>query len=266
MADPGQGGLRFSVLGSSSKGNCTLVSTERTTVLIDSGLPAGYIKENVESLTGHGKVHGIFVSHEHGDHISSLGAVSRMYGCPVYLSKAVAFMLRGDGMEDIRVMSSGNRIRVGDIGVTPVRVQHDAIEPMGFLVESAGSRLGIATDLGMVGPALLDIFRGVDGLVIESNYDRDMLARGPYPYPLKNRIINSKGHLSNTQCGDFIKLVTGPETREIVLAHLSEENNDPLIAARECTTALRTVSINCRLHISYPRHPTPMLDLGRKVE
>ena len=257
------GGLRFSVLGSSSKGNCTLVSGGSTTILIDSGLPSKYIHRNVRMLTGADNIEGIFISHEHGDHINSLGPVSRNYGCPVYLSSGVAFMLRENGIDNIIEVKADIPVDIGDLRVTPFCVQHDAIEPFGFLVESKGIRLGIATDLGMVGPDLIELLRGLDGLVIESNYDREMLARGPYPYPLKRRILDRKGHLSNIQCRDLIKTIIGPGTTDIVLAHLSEENNDPLIAAKECSKAVGGISDRCRLHISYPRYPTPYLELGR---
>jgi len=101
----------------------------------------------------------------------------------------------------------------------------------------------------------------LSGLVIESNYDRDMLLQGSYPYPLKRRIVEGKGHLSNRQCSELLEMVIGPGTKEVVLAHLSEENNDPLIAISECTPAVKRKSSSCRLHLSYPRVATPLLRL-----
>jgi phosphoribosyl 1,2-cyclic phosphodiesterase len=247
--------LSFRVLGSSSSGNCTLVSLGDTSILIDAGLPLSYVEGIVP-----GGIEGIFISHEHVDHVKCLNPMARSYSVPVYLSAPVEFCL-GLGQDIITErISAGRPVSVGDLRVTPFIVSHDALEPFGFIVEGGGRSMGIVTDLGWVQEEIVDVLRDRDGLVIESNYDRDMLLRGPYPQNLKTRIMREKGHLSNVQCRDLIERSIGPVTKEVVLAHLSEENNDPLLAIE---TSLPAIDHNdgATLHLSYPRQPTPLLHL-----
>ena len=122
--------------------------------------------------------------------------------------------------------------------------------------------MGLRTDSGCFDDQICDLLRGRDGLVVESNYDLDMLVNGRYPNYLKQRIQNGRGHLSNQQCRDLLAEVIGPKTKEIVLVHLSEENNDPLLAIETSMDVLGTADEGPNLHISYPRHPTSVIDLG----
>ncbi|MGA1821690.1 MAG: MBL fold metallo-hydrolase [Thermoplasmatota archaeon] len=262
MIDEGtESGLRFSVLGSSSSGNSTFVTDGRNSVLIDAGLPVRYTVGQLEKLNGHADIDAIFVSHEHSDHVRNLFPLARRFGCPVYVSEPVSFALGRERHGTILNLKDRNTVRIGDMDIMPFVVPHDALEPYGFVVRSGSSSLGIVTDLGGADPDILDTLNNLTGLVIESNYDRDMLLKGPYPYPLKRRIAEGNGHLSNSQCRQLLERVIGPKTREVVLAHLSEENNDPLIAVRESSPVVRKGSPSCRLHLSYPRVATPLLRL-----
>lgn len=250
-------GLSFSVLGSSSSGNCTLVRSGDTAVLVDAGLPLRYISNVMERYSG--RLDGIVVSHEHIDHVRSLRSVAGMYGAPVYMSASVEFIL---GMRDryrCERLSPDRAVSIGDIRVTPFLVSHDAIEPFGFVIEGAGRSMGIVTDIGSIEEGVVDRLSDRDAIVVESNYDRDMLMRGPYPYQLKTRIMKGKGHLSNVQCSELIRMVVTDRTREVVLAHLSEENNDPLLAME---ASMPSIGGSANLSLSYPRIPTGLFELA----
>lgn len=252
--------MRFCVLGSSSAGNSTVVTEGSTTILIDAGLPVRYTADRIREITGNDSVQAIFVSHEHSDHTRNLFSLAKRYCCPVYLSSPVSWYLGKRNDIEVLEMKDGRTIETGGFRITPFIVSHDAIDPFGFVIEGSSRSLGLVTDLGCYDETTLDRLRDRDGLIIESNYDLDMLVNGRYPNYLKKRIQNGKGHLSNQQCRDLLKEIIGPRTREIVLAHLSEENNDPLLAIETSLEAVGEGGPN--LHISYPKHPTSILDLS----
>ncbi len=147
--------------------------------------------------------------------------------------------------------------------ITPFLVPHDAIDPFGFIVEGIGGSMGLITDLGNVSERIIDLLRNREGLVIESNHDTEMLQNGRYPSYLKRRIMDKKGHLSNQQCSDLLTQVVGPKTRDVVLVHLSEENNDPLLAIETSLEALHQKGHDVNLHVSYPKNPTQLYHLDR---
>ncbi|MDG6224512.1 MAG: MBL fold metallo-hydrolase [Candidatus Thermoplasmatota archaeon] len=252
--------LSFTVLGSSSSGNSSLISFGGQNVLIDAGLPLNYTRRIIKDLTTKDGLDAIFISHEHSDHIKGLKTLSKAYRAPIYASRSVGFLL--DLHENARIEELRDRrcVDLDGLRITPFQVPHDALEPFGFIIEGGGSSIGIATDLGSAEGDVVEVLRDRDALVIESNYDPDMLMRGPYQYSLKRRIMNINGHLSNVQCRDLITRTIGERTREIVLAHLSEENNDPLLAMECCTSAIRDREIT-NLRLSYPRIPTPRIFL-----
>ncbi|MFW3145815.1 MAG: MBL fold metallo-hydrolase [Thermoplasmatota archaeon] len=263
LEDGGQRTMRFCVLGSSSYGNCTLVSFGDNSILIDAGLPVRYTASKVKEITGKEKVEGIFVSHEHSDHTRNLFPLSKKLDSPVYLSPPVSWYLGDTDGAEVRHISDGVPVRIGDLTITPFIVPHDAIDPFGFIISSAGGSIGLITDLGNVDDRIIELLRNREGLVIESNHDMDMLLKGRYPGYLKSRIMDGRGHLSNQQCGQLLKEVIGPLTRDVVLVHLSEENNDPLLALETSMEALECSHHNPRVHVSYPRNPTEVIDINR---
>ncbi len=254
--------MRFCVLGSSSSGNSTLITEEGTSILIDAGLPVKYTISNIESITGKEELNAIFVSHEHIDHTRNLFALARNLSCPVYTSSPVSWFLGRRDDIDMREIKDGWPVEIGSLKVTPFIVSHDAIDPFGFIIDGISSSMGLMTDIGCFDDHICDLLRNRDGLVVESNYDLDMLVNGRYPSYLKKRIQDGKGHLSNQQCRDLLGEVIGPRTKEVVLVHLSEENNDPLLAIESSMEVVGTSGEGPNLHISYPRHPTSIIDLG----
>jgi phosphoribosyl 1,2-cyclic phosphodiesterase len=256
-------GLSFSVLGSSSSGNCTLVTDGSTSILIDAGLPVRYTAKKVEEMTGSAEVQGIFVSHEHSDHTRNLFPLAKRFSCPAYLSPPVSWYLGSSNDIDVVEIKDGAPIEIGNLKVTPFLVPHDAIDPFGFIIEGRGGSMGLITDLGNASDRIVELLHDREGLVIESNHDTGMLENGRYPGYLKRRILDEKGHLSNQQCGDLLSRVVGPRTRDIVLVHLSEENNDPLLAIETSLEALQQNGYDADLHVSYPRNPTQLFHLYR---
>ena len=223
----------------------------------------GWPAEKVDEITGSDRVDGIFVSHEHSDHTRNLFPLARRFSCPVYLSPPVSWYLGQQDDIEIREIKDGVKIEIGALKITPFLVPHDAIDPFGFIVEGKGGSLGLITDLGAVDERIVEILKDREGLVIESNHDSEMLLNGLYPSYLKRRIMEQNGHLSNQQCRDLLDKVIGPRTRDVVLVHLSEENNDPLLALETSLEAVQLKGGGINLHVSYPRTPTELYRLYR---
>lgn len=217
--------MRAISLGSGSKGNCTWISTQSTAILIDAGFG---VRETETRLAKHGidpaSIRGIFVTHEHGDHAQGAGRLKRAWNVPVYASHGTA---TGARLDDFVPLRDGQSVVVGDLTITPVLVPHDAREPTQFVFESGPVRLGICTDLGSVSPHVVRQFQDLDGLLLEANYDPDMLARGPYPPKLKQRVGGQHGHLSNQQGLELFQQLLSPRLKTLVACHLSEKNNTP---------------------------------------
>jgi phosphoribosyl 1,2-cyclic phosphodiesterase len=240
--------LRVTILGSGSSGNCTLLETDQTRLLVDAGLGK---KETLRRLAAVGRdvdrLDGIVISHEHTDHIGSLAQVLGQWRATVYLNEATHTEVmrilpetshkRLDRVEHIR---AGQRFLVGDIEVSPFSIPHDAIDPLGFTFRANGTKVAIVTDLGYL-PELVKVhLRDSDCLMLESNHDLEMLKVGPYPWHIKQRVMSRTGHLSNHTVSEFLADAEAfdAHARYVVLAHLSENNNNPDVARISAEEAL----------------------------
>ncbi len=174
---------------------------------------------------------GILITHEHGDHIKGALKCSRNFAAPVL---ATAGTISGGGLESLqtRTVRCGETIEHEGFAVTPIKISHDTKEPCAFLVEVAAVRTFFATDIGTLDGLDFQLLRDLDYLFVEANHDEEMLRAGPYPYFLKQRIVGDGGHLNNGQCGDLIKILAAgsPNLKGIMLAHLSDKNNDAGVA------------------------------------
>ncbi len=224
--------MQICPLGSGSSGNSIYLRAGDTRLLIDAGLPGQVI---VRSLTTLGvsiaDIEGILVTHEHSDHLRGIPLLTRKYDLPVYASNGtadeLAWMLPDN--VDVRRLSPKGAHFAG-LDVRFFGVPHDAADPIGFLFEHDGVRVVVATDLGCVTKEVKKALSGSQVIVLESNHDEEMLANGPYPEYLKQRIRSRYGHLSNRQAADALKNAWHEDLRHVVLAHLSRENNDPGLA------------------------------------
>lgn len=226
--------VRIGTLFSGSSANCTYIEADGSAVLIDAG--AG-IRKLGGALTSIGsfydRVRGIFLTHEHSDHIAGLTTILKKYSIPVFANEATreaVLMACPSADEDLFIsMRTGATAHCAPFSVRSFASSHDSSESVGYLVEAAGIRFGILTDTGTVTSEMLRQLENCKVLVLEANHDEEMLRTGPYPYPLKQRVCGRHGHLSNAQCADVIcNLSQKPEV--VILAHLSKENNTPKLA------------------------------------
>lgn len=194
----------------------------------------------------------IIVSHEHTDHIQGVGILSRRFGVPVYVSEGTLSACNGQLSRSARTVTfqPGRDFAVGEMRIRPFSIPHDAADPSGFTFHWGGVKAGVATDLGFTTALAMQHLSSCDILVLESNHDPDMLARGPYPWELKRRIRGKRGHLSNAEAGQLLERVVHDNLREVVLAHLSEKNNHPELALRSAMEVIERRRLANRVNLS----------------
>ena len=233
--------LELSVLGSGSKGNSTLIRTERTALLVDAGLSARQIGLRLgQTGAAAADLDGILLTHEHSDHIRGLQVLQRQYPTPV-LGNTATLGAAGQALGDTPeawAFTTGESFTWGDFTITPFPVSHDAAEPVGYVLEAEGIRVGYATDLGCLTPDIVSMFRGCHIAVLEANHDADMLWNGRYPWVTKERIASDTGHLDNASGAGQVAGLTAGGTAHLVLVHLSENNNEPGLVRRLFADAL----------------------------
>jgi phosphoribosyl 1,2-cyclic phosphodiesterase len=218
--------LTFRALQSGSAGNAFLVETDEITLLLDAGLTVRRLEGYLAALRiGPERLGGIVLTHEHFDHAAGAAAIARKLGLPIYATNGTLARLDLDDCDAVP-FKPHQPLRLSDVELTPFPVQHDAAEPIGLLVEHAGARVALATDLGTVDEGTFEFLCQADLVVLESNHDWDRLWRGPYPMPLKRRIASDRGHLSNEQAASCLaRCAEEGRMRWGWLAHLSETNN-----------------------------------------
>ncbi|MGH9739105.1 MAG: MBL fold metallo-hydrolase [Candidatus Acidiferrales bacterium] len=273
--------IRISILASGSSGNCTLLETGSTTLLVDAGLGKKELTRRFTALDRAfpDRVDAILVTHEHSDHSNALAQLARHWHCPAYLTepthREILKMYSNDPadpgskatFERIEFISAGERFEIGDVEINAFRIPHDAADPVGFAFRASGTKVAITTDLGYLPEHVKQHLRDADFLMLESNHDLEMLKVGPYPWHIKQRVMSRTGHLSNTVVSDFLadSEVFDARPRHLVLAHLSEQNNHPDIArlSAEQALAARAVDFAFRgsLHIASQRVPLGPFDL-----
>lgn len=235
--------MRICTLASSSSGNCTLISEGQTHILIDAGISMTRIKKSLAALELEPKaLSGIFVTHEHSDHISGIKMMSKYFALPLHAPPHVAEILTTDIHEAYGLVSPqniGREISLGSLSIQSFRTLHDTQESVGYRIYGEKTSMAFVTDLGCVTDDVREAVFGADVAIIESNHDIDMLKRGAYPYYLKQRILSSHGHLSNNDSGVFASELLSHGTKKLVLAHLSRENNTPRLARDTVLTALQ---------------------------
>lgn len=261
--------LRFRVLGSGSSGNATLVEAGDTKILLDAGLGPRELAERLQSLgVDPASLEAIVLSHEHNDHAKGAASFSRKWGVKLIGTRGT-YSAAGFGAVEIasyQVLEPDVPFQVGALELRGIPIPHDAAAPVAFVLSHGGASLGHATDLGHLNRAVLDGFRGLDALLIESNYDSEMLRNGPYPWSLKERILSPRGHLSNADVARYLGQGLGESCRTVVLAHLSQKNNHPEVARMSAESALaRRGRTEVQLEVS-SREGTGWLELALEPE
>jgi phosphoribosyl 1,2-cyclic phosphodiesterase len=235
--------VRFTSLGSGSQGNALVAEAGRTRILLDCGFT---LQETESRLARAGLepsgLAGIIVTHEHGDHADGVFPLARRHGIPVWMTYGTLAALRdaGAGVENcpIRLVDAHRAFSVGDLLVQPFTVPHDAREPVQYVLSDGASRLGVLTDTGCATAHIEASLARCDALVLECNYDPDMLGDGPYPPSLKARIASRLGHLDNQTSGKILASLGRGRLKHVIAAHLSETNNTAQLARAALARAL----------------------------
>lgn len=229
--------MNFCSIASGSSGNCIFVGTEHTSILIDAGISGKKVAEGLKELDRKPEeLDAILITHEHSDHIKGLGVLARKYGIPVYSAPGtIRAMLESNALGKVDAslfheIHADESFHINEMEIQPFRVSHDAAEPVAYRVNCQEKSVAVATDLGYYDEYTVEHLKGLDAVLIESNHDINMLQVGTYPYYLKQRILGSRGHLSNENAGRLIGEILHDGLKAVMLGHLSKENNYEALA------------------------------------
>jgi len=256
------GDVRAIALQSGSNGNCVYVESAGVRLLFDAGISGKKARERLEECgIAMGTVAGVFISHDHADHVCSAGVYQRAHGMPIWATRktleAAYVRLGMNGLARVEHFEAGQSVRIGAVEVHTVRTPHDCVDGVAFVVEGEGKRLGILTDLGHVFGGLGEVVGSLDAAFIESNYDVGMLERGRYPAFLKRRIRGQGGHLSNVESAELVRR-WGGRLKWACLAHLSQDNNRPDVAL---ATHRKVLGCELRLMVASRHGRTEVLEV-----
>lgn len=231
--------MRFTSLGSGSRGNATIVEAGSTRVMLDCGFSETRFRQRLaQRQLEPSQIDAILVTHEHADHINGVGAVARKHNIPVYMTRGTAAQNKHGVLPALHYIDVHDCFSIGELTLQTYPVPHDAREPVQFVFSDGQHRLGILTDTGSITAHIIDSLSGCDALILECNHDVAMLMDGPYPAALKERVVSDYGHLSNAQAASLLtKLDTG-RLQQVIAAHISDKNNTPELACTALAAAL----------------------------
>lgn len=245
-------------LASGSKANCTLVSDGSTHILIDFGLSCRRINQHLKNYgLDLSCISAVFLTHEHSDHVAGLPTFFNKHSAPVYITEpSYLDYIRGKGFDyrdRFTVVSTAFSVTVGELNVTAIPVRHDSAACVAYRVEGNGISLGICTDVGCPTDALFEHFKDCGCVITEANYDEKMLLCGIYPQELKYRIMSESGHTSNDDCARFVTRLAESGVKNVLLAHVSPENNTPQLAVYVVAETLKNHGIELPFLAAAPR-------------
>lgn len=259
--------IRFCTLFSGSSANCTYVEVNGNAVLIDAGAGVKKTEQALRQIgSGYDKIRGVFVTHEHSDHISGLKTILKYHTIPVIANPATisGFYGLSEFEKCFCSMPTGSCAENGDFRITSFSSSHDSAECVGYVIETGKNKLGILTDCGQLSAEMMNALAGCEAVVLESNHDVDMLMNGSYPYPLKKRVAGTGGHLSNDQCAQGLCQLVHTGVKQVFLAHLSKENNTPQLALETVCRVLSKhgvkVDTDVQVRVAPRDHVSEMLE------
>lgn len=226
--------MRIASLGSGSRGNATLVQHRDTILLVDNGFSLRQFRKRLDRFELEPEsIDAVLLTHEHSDHSGGVERLCNNHGIPLWTAVGTARAALTPEFEYHRLVA-GRAVTIGAIEVMPITVPHDASEPLQFVFQQPdnGKRLGILTDAGHITPHIIEVFDRLDALLLEFNYDSEMLESGPYPEMLKQRVGGDHGHLSNQQSIELLREIDTASLECLIAAHISEKNNAPSIVDR----------------------------------
>ena len=221
--------FNFYNLFSSSSGNCSYIETESTKLLIDCGLSAKKIEESLKQLNSSlSKINGILITHEHSDHTKALKTICKNYDIPVYANKKTHDAISKTAeISNKKYFLNDEAFDLGELKIKPFSIPHDAIDPVAYNIANAEKKISIATDIGHIDKNLINNLIGSNFILLESNYDFELLKNSSYPYNLKQRIAGPFGHLSNDDAAELVNYLNTQNLNNVMFGHLSKENNTP---------------------------------------
>ena len=231
--------MQFASLGSGSRGNCTLIETDGTIVLVDCGFSMRETERRLQRLSRDIKqVSSILVTHEHGDHVRGVASLAKKYDIPVWSSRGTAKAAKLDGLEQWSCIDIHQNFEINALQIQPIPVPHDAKEPCQFIFSDGDWRVGVLTDTGSITPYIEEQYSACDAFVLEANHDEEMLANGSYPTSLKHRVGGNYGHLNNSQAKDLLNTIDISKLQYLVASHISDKNNTVALARDKMSEAL----------------------------
>lgn len=253
--------MKLSVLSSGSGGNSTIIQSDSGSILIDAGITGKRLIERLESVSADIRsIMGVVITHDHHDHIDGAGVIARKLKIPVYLHKA-NYETSKEKLEKCEIRFIDGDFNVGDFKIIPFPISHDGTANYAYNIMKGSKRISHVTDIGVVTETVKFRIRDCDLLVIESNHDLKMLQNGPYPWYLKQRIAGNTGHLSNVSAGDLVKESAGSTLKNVILAHMSKENNDPALAFENMTAVREQNDLAFRLHLAFQDKATEFIEV-----
>lgn len=257
-------------IASGSTGNCGLYVCGQNRILMDLGVSVRRLRQALAKFSMDiPDLNAILLTHEHIDHAKGLATYCKKYTVPLYATygTAQALIQKVPQCENlIHIIQDEQDFVAGNLQVTPFLTPHDAAESCGYRLRGKDTTFGYCTDLGFVPQAVQNQLVGCDTVVLESNHDPNMLMVGPYPYPLKQRVKGQYGHLSNPDCAALAAMLAEEGTSTLILAHLSEHNNTPLLAFQETKNALQEIGSHCELFVAPKNEMEEPILLGKTVE
>lgn len=259
--------FKFCNLYSGSSGNSSFVESDNTKILVDCGTSCKKISEALDSLNINiADIDGILVTHEHLDHIKGLSVISKKYHIPVYINKETFNNLGIDtSVIEKKYFVNNENFSIKDLLIHPFSIPHDAVNPCGFSISNGNNKISIATDIGHMNNSIIDNLVGSSFILLESNYETELLKYSHYPYSLKKRILGPNGHLSNEDAGKTISVLAKNGVSNISLGHLSKENNFPELAYK---TVLENIinnkidSNNLSISVAHRDRPDDMIEIA----
>lgn len=257
--------LKFCSLYSGSSGNSSLVQSKNINILIDAGVSGKKITDALASINiGIENISAILVTHEHSDHTQSIATLSKKYNIPVYANKKTWNAMKDKkekiSKENICYFNTNKAFSLNDITIFPFDIPHDAADPCGFCISDNESKISIATDIGHMTTSILDNIKNSNFLLLEANYEPDVLKCSSYPFHLKERIASPIGHLSNIDAGKTINYLADFGVKNIMLGHLSNENNFPELAYKSVLEQIENKELN--LNVASRFKPSEFFNVG----
>lgn len=264
--------MRMCSIASGSSGNCIYAGTDATHILIDTGISKKRTESGLKSLgLSMDDIDGIVITHEHADHIQGLGVILRKYDIPVYCTEGTKRAVLADkhvGEVDeslFEVIRPDEKYTLKDMVITPIRTSHDAMDPIAVKLSYGRQKAAVVTDLGVYNEYIVEHLKDMDILFLEANHDVRMLQAGSYPYPLKQRILGEKGHLSNEDCGRLLCRVLHDDLKAVVLSHLSKENNLPELAYEAVRMEITMSEMPCK-SMDFPLYVANRSEVSEVIE